>query len=164
MHIQKMQRVAMQHLRRKRLLRKIAPYQTHKGARDAVYYSWYSPFRFWRRRPGQRGPISWHMANRPGRDGGYLHVSIDPCGENLCGTIQRAYGADGTLASDYEHLGKPILWNMGRDGDGRYSGGTIWAPDVDKTYRSKMQLKGNQLAVSGCVGPFCRSQDWQRVK
>ena len=121
-------------------------------------------FAFGAAAPASADPSAGIWQTAPGETGGYLHVSIAPCGENLCGTIQRAYGADGTLASDYEHLGKPILWNMGRDGDGRYSGGTIWAPDVDKTYRSKMQLKGNQLAGSGCVGPFCRSQDWQRVK
>lgn len=112
----------------------------------------------------QADPSAGIWQTAPGESGGYLHVSIAPCGEQLCGTILRAYGPDGTQVADYEHQGKPIIWNMGRDGDGRYSGGTIWAPDTDKTYRSKMQLKGAQLAVSGCVGPFCRSQDWQRLK
>jgi len=46
----------------------------------------------------------------------------------------------------------------------KYSSGKIWAPDVDKTYRSKMALNGNTLKVSGCVGPICRSQNWTRVK
>jgi len=49
-------------------------------------------------------------------------------------------------------------------GGGSYTGGRIWAPDVDKTYRSKMALSGNRLKVSGCVGPICRSQNRTRIK
>ena len=48
-------------------------------------------------------------------------------------------------------------------GGGSYSGGKIWAPDTDKTYRSKMTLSGNALKVSGCVGPICRGQTWTRL-
>ena len=51
-------------------------------------------------------------------------------------------------------------------GGGTYSGGSVWAPDRDKTYRGKMQLSGDDLAVSGCVlgGLICRASDWRRVK
>ena len=52
---------------------------------------------------------------------------------------------------------------MAADGGGKYSGGKIWAPDRDKTYRSKMELSGDRLKVSGCVGPICRGQTWARV-
>ena len=45
-------------------------------------------------------------------------------------------------------------------GNGRYRGGKIWAPDRDKTYKSKMLLDGDVLSVSGCVLVICRDQTW----
>ena len=72
---------------------------------------------------------------------------------------------NGNASSEYEHLGKQLIWDMGVDGGGYYSGGKIWAPDADKTYKSKMSLDGNTLTVKGCVagGLVCRGQDWSRV-
>lgn len=106
----------------------------------------------------------WKTA--PGDTGGYLHVALTPCGSALCGTIKTAYDKSNAVLSDYEHLGKKMLWDMNSDGDGYYSGGKIWAPDKDKTYSSKMSLVGNTLEVKGCVagGLICRGQDWTRVK
>ena len=93
-----------------------------------------------------------------GESGAYLHVDIAPCGEKLCGTIVKVLASD-----DQSSLGKPIIWDMNATGDGSYSGGNIWAPDTDKTYRSKMALTGDALKVSGCFGPICRGQVWTRV-
>ena len=90
--------------------------------------------------------------------GAYLHVKIAPCGANVCGTITKVVGSDDTSS-----VGKPIIWDMKSKGSGSYSGGKIWAPDTDKTYRSKMSLNGNALKVSGCVGPICRGQTWTRL-
>lgn len=100
----------------------------------------------------------------PGNDG-YLHVEIANCGDALCGTIAKAFQGTGAMSPDYEHLGKRMIWDMKSDGDGAYSGGRVWAPDKDKTYRSKMSLSGNELTVKGCVagGAICRGQTWTRV-
>lgn len=89
--------------------------------------------------------------------GAYLHVDIASCGAKLCGTIVKVVGND-----DQSSVGKPIIWDMNADGGGSYSGGMIWAPDTDKTYRSKMSLAGDALKVSGCFGPICRGQVWAR--
>lgn len=107
---------------------------------------------------------TWKTAE--GESGGYLHVDISTCGSALCGTIQKAFDGNGSLSGDYEHLGKKIVWDMMADGDGYYSGGKIWAPDSDKTYKSKMALNGKGLEVKGCVagGLICRGQTWTRVK
>ncbi len=106
----------------------------------------------------------WQTA--PGKDGGYLFVTIKDCGPNICGTITGAVDKEGKKDPKYEHMGKPIIKDMSPDGTGYYSGGTIWAPDEDKTYVSKMYLKGDVLTVKGCVlgGLICRGQDWKRVK
>ena len=106
----------------------------------------------------------WKTAE--GEEGGYLYVSIAACGAAICGTIDRAFDGDGAPSPDYGHLGKTLIRDMTADGGGAYSGGTIWAPDTDKTYRSKMALSGDALEVKGCVagGLICRGQTWTRVR
>ncbi len=93
--------------------------------------------------------------------GAYLHVRIGPCGDDnaqTCGVITEAVNATRT-----DLVSKPIIWGMQPDGSGKWAKGTIWAPDDDKTYRSRMRLDGNTLRVEGCVAVFCRGQDWTRV-
>jgi len=89
-----------------------------------------------------------------------------PCAADAsltCGTITRAFNAKGEDPA-YANLGKPIVENMKDDGSGGFSGGTIWDPEHDKTYDSKMSLEGDTLDVEGCVTIFCSGQDWTRVK
>ncbi|MFK7751465.1 MAG: DUF2147 domain-containing protein [Sedimentitalea sp.] len=111
-------------------------------------------------------PVAGVWKTAPGDSGGYLHVKIAPCGSAICGTIQSAFEDGGARSTDYEHLGKRLIWDMAADGGGAYSGGKIWAPDNNKTYSSKMKLSGRKLVVKGCVagGLVCRGQDWKRVK
>lgn len=109
-------------------------------------------------------PVEGLWKTQPGETGGYLHVQISACGAAICGTIKKAFDAQGASTGTYEHLGKKMLWDMTADGENYYSGGKIWAPDSDKTYRSKMTLSGSNLTVKGCVAVICRGQDWTRVK
>ncbi|MEM1375627.1 MAG: DUF2147 domain-containing protein [Pseudomonadota bacterium] len=94
-----------------------------------------------------------------GETGGYITVNMAQCGSKICGTIASVVGNDNTSI-----VGRQIIANMSPNGGGAYSGGTIWAPDQDKTYKSKMQLSGNSLKVQGCVlgGAVCRGQTWTR--
>ncbi|MEM1383882.1 MAG: DUF2147 domain-containing protein [Pseudomonadota bacterium] len=112
----------------------------------------------------------WAFADASGvwqsekKDGKYIHVEIALCDGSesiLCGTIVGAFGG----ASE-ANVGKPIIWDMEPDGENAWSGGRIWAPDEDETYRSEMELSGDILTVSGCVlgGLICRGQDWTRVR
>ncbi len=98
-------------------------------------------------------------------NGGYLHVQIDNCGDKTCGTIYKAF-RDGNENTSYEHLGKQLIWGMQPAGENLWKKGSIWAPDKDKTYKSKMLLSGSRLKVSGCVlgGLICRAQTWKRVQ
>jgi uncharacterized protein (DUF2147 family) len=41
---------------------------------------------------------------------------------------------------------------------------TIWDPEKDKTYKSKMSVKGDDLDVEGCISFVCIGEDWKRVK
>lgn len=110
-------------------------------------------------------PVTGTWKTAEGDEGGYLHVSMAPCGGAVCGTIAAAFDGTGAPSADYEHLGKKMIWDMKAGDGGAYGGGKVWAPDSDKTYRSKMQLSGNTLEVKGCVagGVICRGQKWQRV-
>ena len=94
-------------------------------------------------------------------EGAYLHVRIGNCANaagEKCGQIVEVFNSD-----NQDIKGKPIIWSMKPDGANAWSGGRIWAPDDDKTYRSKMQLSGNTLSVEGCVAVFCRGQNWTRM-
>ena len=81
--------------------------------------------------------------------GEYIHVKIAKCGDNLCGEIKDVVGNDNRTI-----IGHDIILGMQIKGNGKYAGGTIWAPDTDKTYSSKMTLKGDALLVKGVIAVF----------
>ncbi len=96
-------------------------------------------------------------------NGNYGHIQVAACGSKICGTLVKSFGPDGKeIASD--NVGKHIIWDMEPDGNGAYSGGKVWDPSRDKTYSSKMELKGKNLAISGCILMICRDGGtWTRV-
>ena len=105
-------------------------------------------------------------------EGNFIHVEMAPCASNgslICGTIVKAANVDpakGDKKRQKELMGKVMINDMAADGANEWDDGTIWAPDDDETYSSKMELNGDVLEVSGCVmgGLICRGQDWTRVK
>ena len=112
--------------------------------------------------PAMADPVLGMYKTQPGDDGNYGHVEIYQCGSNICGVIRKAFSASGAeIPSD--NIGKRMIWDMTAQGGGKYDGGMIWAPDRDKTYKSKMELSGNALSVSGCVLVVCRSQNWTKI-
>jgi len=96
--------------------------------------------------------------------GSWLHVKVFDCDGLICGDIENLFSSDGEIVEDYEHKGKPIIWGMQIKGDGTYKKGKIWNPANDKTYSSKMVLKGETLDVSGCVWGLCQAQTWKRIE
>ena len=101
-----------------------------------------------------------------GEDGGYLEVTIGPCESDAtktCGKITNAFGDDGA-DPNYKYMGRVMVKDMESTDGIQYSGGTIWDPEKDKTYKSKMHCKGDDLDVKGCISFFCSGQDWKRVK
>lgn len=59
-------------------------------------------------------------------------------------------------------LGMEIIRDMIKDDD-EYTGGHILDPEVGKVYRCKLWLENGTLKVRGYLGPFFRTQTWQRV-
>lgn len=97
--------------------------------------------------------------------GGHLQVEIGPCEfdtSKTCGVISAAFSKDG-VEPDYEHLGKLMIRNMKSDDGISFSGGTIWHPEKDKVYKSKLKVNGDDLKVDGCIAFICIGQNWTRV-
>jgi len=96
-------------------------------------------------------------------NGNYGHIEVAQCGSKICGTLVKSFNSDGSQGTQ-DNIGKNIVWDMVNEGDGAYGSGKIWSPDRDKTYKSKMQLTGDTLAVQGCILFICRDGGtWTRV-
>ncbi len=106
-------------------------------------------------------------------EGGAAIVAIKPCGQNLCGAIERVVkptpGGPTTDAKNPNpalrsrpYVGITILSGFTNNGDDWR--GQIYDPKSGKTYRSIIKAAGNTLDVKGCIAVFCRSQTWTRVR
>ena len=109
-------------------------------------------------------PVFGVWKTQPGNEGNYAYVEIKECDGKICGEMLKAFDSS-DKEIDSKNIGRNIILGMSPKKDGKYGGGKIWAPDEDKTYRSKMKLVNeNDLKVSGCIAIICRKQDWTRVK
>lgn len=98
----------------------------------------------------------------PDDNGNFGHIEVRDCADRICGVLVRAYDGSGQrIATD--RVGQRIVWDMVARGGGSYSGGKVYAPDRDKTYNSRMSLRGDRLTVEGCVLGICRGSQWKRV-
>jgi len=96
-------------------------------------------------------------------NGNYGHIKVTQCDARICGELIKSFKSDGSQGIQ-DNIGKNIVWDMVSEGDGAYGSGQIWSPDRDKTYKSKMQLNGDNLSVEGCVLFICRDGGtWSRV-
>lgn len=126
-------------------------------------YTWIAALGIAISTPAFADPVLGTYQTQPGDTGNYAHVEIYQCDASICGVIRKAFdGAGQQIESDT--IGKRMIWDMQAQGDGKYAKGKIWAPDREKTYKSKMELNGATLKVSGCVLGICRGQTWSRVR
>ncbi len=103
----------------------------------------------------------WRTAADDNGDSGLIQVA--PCGSNLCGKLVKSYDSSGKEKAS-TNIGRNIISETRNTGGGTYKG-KVYSPDRDKTYNSKLMLKGDRLAVSGCVLFVCRDGgSWQKVK
>lgn len=113
--------------------------------------------------PAASDPVLGRWKTQPDANGNFGIIEFAACGDKICGTLRESFDASGKQ-TESPNIGRQIVWDMSAKGDGAYAGGKIWAPDDDKTYRSKMALAGDALSVSGCVLVICRAQEWTRAK
>jgi len=108
-------------------------------------------------------PVFWTWKTIPDDNGNSGLIEVAACGSKICGTLVKSFGPDGKEINS-PNTGKKIIWDMQADGDGKYSGGKVRSPDRDKTYKSRLELKGSSLAVKGCILGICRDGGtWSRV-
>ncbi|WP_201533897.1 DUF2147 domain-containing protein [Psychrobacter ciconiae] len=68
----------------------------------------------------------------------------------------------GSTTKAKQYVGQTVISGLKADGNGKYSGGTITDPVKNKTYRLTASLNGSTLNLKGHLGPFSRSQTWQK--
>jgi uncharacterized protein (DUF2147 family) len=109
--------------------------------------------------------------NRPGAE-----VEIYPTGNKLTGKILRSLRPEEQGRIDLctkcpdERKNKPMIGlefirNLSSEGsNSTWEGGEILDPDNGKTYKLKVELinDGKRLKVRGYIGPFFRTQIWER--
>jgi uncharacterized protein (DUF2147 family) len=119
-----------------------------------------------------------------GDRGGRAHVEISRSGDSLVGKIvhleepnfEAGHARAGKPKVDLENpdpklrerpiIGMQILSGFTYDGDGEWSGGTIYDPANGKTYKAQITMDGRDaLALRGYIGlPIIgRTANWKRV-
>jgi uncharacterized protein (DUF2147 family) len=101
------------------------------------------------------------------------HIQISDCGDGSpCGKIvwlDPARLEEGVKPQDVmTKVGEPVLGLLILKDFKRkkedWRDGTIYAPDKDKTYASRLQrLDDGTLQVKGCLSFFCQTQIWTPV-
>ncbi len=100
-------------------------------------------------------------------------VTIEDCGDGSpCGRVSwidpEAMEPGQTPETAMTQAGEPVLGLLMLQGfDKRrkdWRGGTIYDPENDKTYASRLKRLGDgRLEVKGCIGPICQTQIWQEA-
>jgi uncharacterized protein (DUF2147 family) len=99
---------------------------------------------------------------------GSVIVSIAPCGEALCGTVESASEkaqADARRGGTDALVGTVVLSNFAATGEGRWKG-RLFVPDLNKRSKAELrQLGPDQVKITGCaVGRLiCKSEVWTRA-
>lgn len=135
---------------------------------------------------GDTDPLLGLWATDPDSEGGQAHVEVIRQGEGYRGQlvwlVEPVYPSDdeqgmgGQPKVDRENPdpalrsrptdGLVVLEGFVRSGKNKWTDGTIYDPNNGKTYRCKMQLKGEKLKVRGYIGVslFGRTTVWTRVR
>lgn len=109
-------------------------------------------------------PVEGIWQTKKDDNGNFGYVEVKPCGPAFCGTLIKSFDAAGAPTQS-PNLGRQIVWDMVPYADGLYDDGKVYSPDRDKTYNADMTLRGDKLAVRGCVLGICRDGGtWSRVK
>lgn len=103
-------------------------------------------------------------------DGGYVEITVAPCGQHRCGRITRIIRMkpgetgrdrhnDDPALRERPILGVTILSGLAwRDGAWR---GRVYNPEDGGTYRTEVRpAAGGGLEVKGCLGFICRTRNW----
>jgi len=97
-----------------------------------------------------------------------VHVRIQPCGRDMCGTVVWASARAQQKAREAgtaNLIGAQLFRRLRRE-DGATWGGRVFVPDLARTVPGTLRVRGpNSVVASGCLlgRMICRSQTWTRV-
>ena len=107
-------------------------------------------------------------------DGGYVEITVGPCGQTRCGRITRIIRVKPGETERDRHNDNPALRSRSilgiiilsglawRDGAWR---GRVYNPEDGGTYRTEVRPgAGGTLEVKGCLGFICRTRVWPSAR
>ena len=102
--------------------------------------------------------------------GGYVEITVGPCGNARCGKITRIIRVKPGESNRDRHNDDPALRDRPIVGINVLSGlrwddgawrGQVYNPEDGGTYRAEVRAgRGGSLEVKGCVTLFCRTVNW----
>ncbi len=106
--------------------------------------------------------------------GGYVEITVAPCGNARCGDITRIVRTKPGESNRDRHNDDPSLRNRPIVGveilqdlrwdDGAWRG-RVYNPEDGGTYRAEVRPAANgALEVKGCVTLFCRTVTWSAAR
>lgn len=97
-----------------------------------------------------------------------VHVRIQPCGDNVCGTVVWANArarAKAAEAGTPNLVGTQLFRQFDQRRPGEW-GGRVFVPDMGRTFSGTLRAAGpNAVTARGClIGRIlCKTQTWTRV-
>ena len=98
-----------------------------------------------------------------------VHVRIDKCDGQLCGTVTWASAkaqADARRGGTQNLVGTRLFRDLEPAGAGKWRG-KVFVPDIQRTFSGTISfVDPNTMVGKGCVlfGIICKSQTWSRVR
>ena len=98
-----------------------------------------------------------------------VHVRIDKCDGQLCGTVTWASAkaqADARRGGTRNLVGTRLFRDLEPAGAGKWRG-KVFVPDIQRTFSGTISfVDPNTMVGKGCVlfGIICKSQTWSRVR
>jgi uncharacterized protein (DUF2147 family) len=115
------------------------------------------------------GPVPAPVASEWRNPSNSVHVRIDRCGGQLCGTVTWANAkaqADARRGGTANLVGTRLFRDLEPAGPGQWRG-KVFVPDIRKTFSGTLSFAdSNTMVGKGCVlfGLVCKSQTWSRVR
>jgi uncharacterized protein (DUF2147 family) len=115
------------------------------------------------------GPAPAPVASEWRNPSNSVHVRIDRCGGQLCGTVTWANAkaqADARRGGTANLIGTRLFRDLEPAGSGQWRG-KVFVPDIRKTFSGTLSFAdSNTMVGKGCVlfGLVCKSQTWSRVR
>lgn len=102
----------------------------------------------------------WKSA--PDINGLVVHVRAKPCGQALCGVVERAKDRRGydTISSA---VGKRVFWDMVQQPDGTYQG-KLLEPSGSLRKEARILIEGNAMRLVKCAEATCDEVTWTRLR